>query len=82
MEGYEPQDLASAQALLDQQRVDALLIEFQNSSTPVIQQNLKNGNYQLFCLQPSGNLHPCSDSFFSKAFEGNLIALPTRKGNC
>ena len=82
MEGYEPQALAGAQALLAQQRIDALLIECQNSTIPAIQQNLEIGNYQLFCIQPSGNLHPCSDSFFSKPFEGNLIALPTQKGNC
>ena len=82
MEGYEPQALAGAQALLAQQRIDALLIECQNSTIPAIQQNLEIGNYQLFCIQSSGNLQPCFDSFFSKSFEGNLIALPTQKGNC
>ena len=82
MESHELQALAVAQALLAQQRIDAFLIEFQNSTIPVIQQNLRIGNYQLFCIQPSGNLHPCSNSFFLKAFEGNLLALPTQKGNC
>jgi hypothetical protein len=82
MEGYEPQALAGAQALLAHQRIDALLIECQNSTIPAIQQNLDIGNYQLFCIQPSGDLAPCSESFFAKAFEGNLIALPTQKGNC
>ena len=44
MESHEPQALAVAQALLAQQRIDAFLIECQNSTIPVIQQNLRIGN--------------------------------------
>ncbi len=78
MEGYEPQALAGAQALLAQQRIDALLIECQTSTIPAIKQNLEFGNYKLFHIQSSGKLVPVFDSFLSKAFAGNLIALPIK----
>lgn len=78
MEGYEPQALAGAQALLAQQRIDALLIESQTSTIPAIKQNLEIGNYRLFYIQSSGTLAPYSDRFLARAFEGNLIALPTK----
>lgn len=82
MEGYEPQALAGVQALLAKQRIDALLIESQNSTIPAIQQNLEIGKYKLFSIQSTGELEPFSAGSFSKAFEGNLIALPTQIGNC
>ena len=81
MEGYEPHALAGAQALLAEQRIDALLIEAQTSTIPAIKQNLAIGNYNLFQIQSSGKLVPASDWIEAKAFEGNLIALPGKAGD-
>lgn len=78
MEGYEPQALAGAQALLAQRRIDALLIEAQTSTIPAIKKNLAIGNYNLFQIQSSGQLVPVADWIESRAFEGNLIALPVQ----
>lgn len=76
MEGYEPQALAGAQRLLAEQRIDALLIEAQNSTIPAIKSNLAIGNYELFSIHPSGCLVSASDSLEGKSFAGNLLALP------
>ena len=81
MEGYEPHALAGAQALLAEQRIDALLIEAQTSTIPAIKQNLAIGNYNLFQIQSSGKRVPASDWIEAKAFEGNLIALPGKAGD-
>ncbi|MCP9903251.1 FkbM family methyltransferase [Cyanobium sp. BA5m-21] len=81
MEGYEPQALAGAQALLAEQRIDALLIEAQTSTIPAIKQNLAIGNYNLFQIQSSSKLVPASDWIEANAFEGNLIALPGKAGD-
>lgn len=59
MEGYEPQALAGAQALLAEQSIDALLIEAQTSTIPAIKQNLAIGNYNLFQIQSTSKLGAC-----------------------
>ena len=82
MEGYEPHALAGAHVLLAEQRIDALLIECQTSTIPAIRQNHEIGNYQLFSIQSNGKLAPFSDRLLPRAFEGNLISLPTQMGNC
>ena len=76
MEGYEPKALAGARRLVADRRIDALLIEAQSATLPLIFESLSVGCYGLFRLSASGRLSHVSLSHFPFGFEGNLIALP------
>lgn len=76
MEGHEVQALAGAQKLLAARRIDALLIEAQTNTIPLISTILAPAHYSLYTIITPARLARVTDTDQPQSFSGNLLALP------